>query len=142
MARKNQNNVEMELNENINNGEMEMNEQMNNIMEEVREEVQLDREGRYTFEEAMDAIRSCQMTNENIKELRTFVKTLKLEKAEDGGRKMELLALLRSEGRMSIKQLSEAMGISTKNVSSLLLYLKKEGFRICTDCEGRKFIEE
>ena len=70
------------------------------------------------------------------------MKGLKLERGEEGGRKEELIDLLNREGRLNIKEIGGKMGISAKNVSSLLMYLKKDGVRICTDCEGRKFIEK
>ena len=70
------------------------------------------------------------------------MKGFKLEWGEEGGRKEELIDLLNKEGRLNIKEIGGKMGISAKNVSSLLMYLKKDGVRICTDCEGRKFIEK
>lgn len=94
------------------------------------------------FGDIMGVLRGMELNNEEIKELRAFVKGLKLERGEEGGRKEELIELLNIEGRLSIKDISSRMGISAKNVSSLLMYLKKDGVRICTDCEGRKFIEK
>lgn len=94
------------------------------------------------FGDIMGALRGMKLNNEEIKELRAFVKGLKLERGEEGGRKEELIVLLSNEGRLNIKEIGEKMGISAKNVSSLLMYLKKDGVRICTDCEGRKFIEK
>lgn len=94
------------------------------------------------FGDIMDVLRGMKLNNEEIKELRSFVKGLKLERGEEGGRKEELIDLLNREGRLNIKEIGEKMGISAKNVSSLLMYLKKDGVRICTDCEGRKFIEK
>ena len=70
---------------------------------------------------------------EGLKEL------LRVEKGE--GRKGELREILKSGERMSIKEIGEKMGISDKNVSSLLSYLRKEGMKICTDSDGRKFVE-
>lgn len=94
------------------------------------------------FGDIMDVLRGMKLNNEEIKELRAFVKGLKLERGEEGGRKEELIDLLNKEGRLNIKEIGGKMGISAKNVSSLLMYLKKDGVRICTDCEGRKFIEK
>ena len=94
------------------------------------------------WEDITEKLRGMRWDNEKIKELRAFVKGLKLERGEEGGRKEELIELLNIEGRLSIKDISSRMGISAKNVSSLLMYLKKDGVRICTDCEGRKFIEK
>lgn len=95
-----------------------------------------------SFGDVMAALATLKLSNEEIKALRNFVKSLKLERGEEGGRKEELVELLNSVGRLSIKEISGKMGISAKNVSSLLMYLKKDGVRICTDCEGRKFIEK
>ena len=111
-------------------------------MEEVKEMVKNEMEGvDMNFAGVMDVLKGMKLNNDEIKELRSFVKGLKLERGEEGGRKEELIVLLSNEGRLNIKEISEKMGISAKNVSSLLMYLKKDGVRICTDCEGRKFIE-
>ncbi len=110
-------------------------------MEEVKEEAMEEVKG-MSFGDVMAALAALKLSNEEIKALRNFVKGLKLERGEEGGRKEELVELLSSVGRLSIKEISGKMGISAKNVSSLLMYLKKDGVRICTDCEGRKFIEK
>lgn len=118
-------------------------EKMEGIMEEVKEMVKNEMEGvDMNFAGVMDVLKGIKLNNDEIKELRSFVKGLKLERGEEGGRKEELIVLLSNEGRLSIKEISGKMGISAKNVSSLLMYLKKDGVRICTDCEGRKFIEK
>lgn len=118
-------------------------EKMEGIMEEVKEMVKNEMEGvDMNFAGVMDVLKGMKLNNDEIKELRSFVKGLKLERGEEGGRKEELTVLLSNEGRLSIKEISGKMGISAKNVSSLLMYLKKDGVRICTDCEGRKFIEK
>lgn len=118
-------------------------EKMEGIMEEVKEMVKNEMEGvDMNFAGVMDVLRGLKLNNDEIKELRSFVKGLKLERGEEGGRKEELIDLLNKEGRLNIKEIGGKMGISAKNVSSLLMYLKKDGVRICTDCEGRKFIEK
>lgn len=118
-------------------------EKMEGIMEEVKEMVKNEMEGvDMNFASVMDALKGMKLNNDEIKELRSFVKGLKLERGEEGGRKEELIDLLNREGRLNIKEIGGKMGISAKNVSSLLMYLKKDGVRICTDCEGRKFIEK
>ena len=122
--------------------------EMENVMEVKEMEMEMEMEKRndaaveLTWEDIMEKLRGMRWDNEKIKELRAFVKGLKLERGEEGGRKEELIELLNIEGRLSIKDISSRMGISAKNVSSLLMYLKKDGVRICTDCEGRKFIEK
>ncbi len=116
--------------------------EMENVME-VKEMVKNEMEGvDMNFAGVMDALKGMKLNNDEIKELRSFVKGLKLERGEEGGRKEELIELLNKEGRLNIKEIGGKMGISAKNVSSLLMYLKKDGVRICTDCEGRKFIEK
>jgi len=56
------------------------------------------------------------------------------------GRKSEVLGLIKHHGKITILQISEILGISTKNVSSQLTYLRQEGVNICTDVNGKKFI--
>lgn len=118
--------------------------EMENVMEvkemEKMEEV-MEVKG-MNFGDIMGALNGMKLNNDEIKELRSYVKGLKLERGEEGGRKEELIELLNKEGRLNIKEIGGKMGISAKNVSSLLMYLKKDGVRICTDCEGRKFIEK
>lgn len=116
--------------------------EMENAMEVKEMEKRNDAAVELMWEDIMEKLRGMRWDNEKIKELRVFVKGLKLERGEEGGRKEELIELLNIEGRLSIKDISSRMGISAKNVSSLLMYLKKDGARICTDCEGRKFIEK
>lgn len=55
------------------------------------------------------------------------------------GRKYEVLEVL-AEGSKSILEMSEELGIGSKNVSSQICYLKKEGWGIITDEEGRKMV--
>lgn len=105
--------------------------------EEIFEEVK--KMEKYDFIVVLEKV---EWNNEKIKELRKFVKGLKMERGEEGGRKEELILLLEKWGRLGIKEIGEKMGISSKNVSSLLLYLKKSGVKICTDSEGKKFIEK
>jgi biotin operon repressor len=78
---------------------------------------------------------------EEIRELKKeLMDVLKIEKGE--GRKEEVLNILRSEGKISILEISKKLNISAKNVSSQLCYLKKDGIKIGTSSDGRKFIEE
>lgn len=118
--------------------------EMENVMEvkemEKMEEV-MEVKG-MNFGDIMGVLKGMKLNNDEIKELRSYVKGLKLERGEEGGRKEELIDLLNREGRLNIKEIGGKMGISAKNVSSLLMYLKKDGVRVCTDCEGRKFIEK
>ncbi len=123
--------------------EMVAEEMKENVMEVKEMEKIKEMEGvDINFAGVMDVLKGLKLNNDEIKELRSFVKGLKLERGEEGGRKEELIDLLNKEGRLNIKEIGGKMGISAKNASSLLMYLKKGGVRICTDCEGRKFIEK
>ena len=94
-----------------------------------------------------------QKVNEaEVDELRSMVESLieenetlkkQLESIKNGaGRKQQVLDLLNENGKMSITQIAEALSISTKNVSSQLTYLRSDGYSICTDAKGYKFILE
>ena len=74
-------------------------------------------------------------------ELLTVIEELntKLLSKTGEGRKEEVLAILKREP-MTIYDISEELGISNKNVSSQLCYLKKDGIQIASDPEGRKFL--
>jgi biotin operon repressor len=56
------------------------------------------------------------------------------------GRKTEVLELLKNNDSISITQIAERLNISTKNVSSQLTYLRQDGYNICTNSSGRKFL--
>jgi len=57
------------------------------------------------------------------------------------GRKSEVLAILQ-QGRITVKDLAKKVGISERNISSQMSYLRKDGVKIGTDSLGRKFIEQ
>ena len=59
---------------------------------------------------------------------------------EKKGRKDEVLALLKA-GRVTVAEMAKKIGISERNISSQLSYLRKDGILIGTDSKGRKFIE-
>lgn len=83
------------------------------------------------------------MENDERKE---FLKELSKEirvSFGDEGRKGEVRKLLEeNKDGISIKEIGERLNISNKNVSSLLSYLKKDGLRLGTRSDGRKYIEE
>lgn len=74
-----------------------------------------------------------------IEELEASIQ--KMKESKDKGRKSEVLELLQEKKRITIKEIAEALGITDKNVSSQLSYLRKDGWSIGTDSKGRKFIE-
>lgn len=81
------------------------------------------------------------MEDDEKRELKKeVVELLKVEKGE--GRKEEVLRVLREKGRVKIEEIAKELGISAKNVSSQIVYLKKKGVKVATDSEGKKFIEE
>ena len=57
------------------------------------------------------------------------------------GRKSEVLAILHSAGHISVAAIATRLGISARNVSSQLTYLRRDGHGIATDSLGRKFLE-
>jgi len=57
------------------------------------------------------------------------------------GRKEEVLTILEREPT-EIFDIAEELGISNKNVSSQLCYLKKDGYNIATNSKGQKFLED
>ena len=65
--------------------------------------------------------------------------TIKLE-SKQSGRKSQVLDILKSHSPITIVAISERLGISTKNVSSQLTYLRQDGFNICTNVNGKKFL--
>ena len=68
---------------------------------------------------------------------------VQLEKSKNGeGRKSQVLELLRTNATMSIIEIANEIGISAKNVSSQLTYLRNDGYAIFTDPNGRKLLVE
>jgi len=84
-------------------------------------------------------------------EMMEFVKMMKaenarlLEKVENkkgNGRKEEVLGLIREYGKISIKDMAEKIGITDRNISSQLSYLRKDGLRFGKDSKGRIYEEK
>lgn len=57
------------------------------------------------------------------------------------GRKDQVLAILKKEGHITVESIAKRIGITSRNVSSQLTYLRKDGYSIATDSLGRKFLE-
>ena len=57
------------------------------------------------------------------------------------GRKEEVLQVLLDKGKVTVSDIAKVVGISHRNVSSQLSYLRRDGVNIGTDSKGRKFIE-
>lgn len=73
---------------------------------------------------------------EMVQSLSNEVEVLKVKGKRGSGRKLELLEQL-AKGPAKILDLAGAMKVSSKNVSSLKTYLKKDGWGIINDEEGR-----
>ena len=58
------------------------------------------------------------------------------------GRKDEVLEILNEGGSYGVGELAKMVGISDKNVSSQLSYLRKDGYKIGTRSNGKKYLEE
>lgn len=61
-------------------------------------------------------------------------------KVKPEGRKSQVLEVLKT-GNVTVAAIAERLGITARNVSSQLSYLRKDGYAIATDSLGRKFLE-
>ena len=66
----------------------------------------------------------------------------KVVTVEKPGRKSEVLALLQSHTAISIPQMAKTLGITERNISSQLSYLRKDGHLIGTNSRGWKVLEK
>ena len=66
-----------------------------------------------------------------------------IEKLKGGGdgRKAQVLSIIQREGRVAIKEIADEIGISDRNVSSQLAYLRKDGWNFGKDSKKRIYIE-
>jgi len=55
------------------------------------------------------------------------------------GRKQQVLEILQ-QGPVTIGAIATRLGISSRNVSSQLSYLRTDGYDICTSSTGKKFL--
>ena len=72
-----------------------------------------------------------------------IAQTEEINKVKDaiGGRKLQCLKILQAEEHTTVMAIAAKIGISARNVSSQLTYLRKDGYAIATDSLGRKFLE-
>lgn len=73
-------------------------------------------------------------------ELLVIVKEMEEKKGE--GRKDQVLNIIKREGKVSINDIANEIGISDRNVSSQLAYLRKDGWCFGKDSKKRIYIEE
>lgn len=84
-----------------------------------------------------------------VEELMARVATLEAEKEAltskvmeaKPGRKSEVLEYLQKHGHVRVRDIAITLGISERNVSSQMTYLRKDGHCIATDSRGYKFLE-
>ena len=64
---------------------------------------------------------------------------IRLETSKNG-RKFQVLEILKEGNPISIVKIAEKLGITAKNVSSQLTYLRSDGYEIFTDNHGKKVL--
>ena len=79
---------------------------------------------------------------ELIEHLTQAITMLNERKEQRSNKKFLVLDILKRGTPISILDISNELNISTKNVSSLLCYLRKDGITIHTDGKGCKYIVE
>ena len=77
---------------------------------------------------------------ELIEQLRHTAAEAAKRRRQKSHKKFDALKILQDQGPIAIPDIAEQMEINTKNVSSLLTYLRKDGHQIHTDQEGRKYL--
>ena len=77
---------------------------------------------------------------ELIEQLTTAIALLNERKEQKSNKKYLVLEILKRSSPISILDISNELEISTKNVSSLLCYLRKDGIVIHTNEKGEKYI--
>ena len=83
-----------------------------------------------------ELIRECEDQMQIILDLQ-----MRLEKSNNNsGRKAQVLEILRNNSAISIVKIAEKLGITAKNVSSQLTYLRSDGYKIFTDNYGKKVL--
>ena len=78
--------------------------------------------------------------NDMMDELIEVVKEEWEKVGKKEGRKEEVLKVLERGDKIMISDIAKELGISNKNVSSQLSYLRSDGYDICTDRNGKKFL--
>jgi biotin operon repressor len=73
-------------------------------------------------------------------ELETELAEIKANPVKAEGRKSEVLKYLQDNGHVKVADIAKHLGISDRNVSSQMTYLRKDGHEIATDSRGYKFL--
>lgn len=77
---------------------------------------------------------------ELIEHLTTAIAIINERKEQRSNKKFLVLEILNRNHPISILDISNELNISTKNVSSLLCYLRKDGITIHTNEKGEKYL--
>jgi biotin operon repressor len=85
-----------------------------------------------------ELIELCSEYEEALCYLDTLIGNRKVHKV---GRKEQVMGVLQKDKRVTVGQIGAQLGMTCRNVSSYLCYLRKDGINIGTDSKGRKFIE-
>lgn len=94
----------------------------------------------YTKEELEIKVNELEDTNYKLEEQIVNLQS-QLELIQNKShRKSQVLEILKENGPISILEIAKKLNITTKNVSSQLTYLRSDGYKICTDHNGKKFI--
>ena len=78
-----------------------------------------------------------------IDELAATMKATRRTVSAGSERCQQVLGVLRknAEDGISVADIAEILGMTTKNVSSYMSYLRRQGFEIWT-CNGKKYLKE
>ena len=105
-----------------------MNKKENEVMEEKKDKKSLDE---VKFKEMVDELVESGDVSEKGKEVLIEWFGMRWKKNSKRGRKEEVLEILEeSKEGVSLKEIGEQLGISSENVSSIIMYLRRDGVEI------------
>lgn len=93
--------------------------------------------------ELMEKLVELKANDKIIGVVEEFLKAKERSIGDNSKRMQQVLDVLRAnaEEGISVEAMAELLGLSNKNISSYLTYLRKRGFKIWT-FEGRKYLKE
>lgn len=96
-----------------------------------------------TKKELMEKLVELKANDKVIGVVEEFLKAKERSIGDNSKRMQQVLDVLRAnaEEGISVEAMAELLGLSNKNISSYLTYLRKRGFKIWT-FEGRKYLKE
>ena len=102
------------------------------------------------LKETINQIKDIESKEEREEKIRSFKKEELIELLNEAiggtrkfkeGRKEQVAKMLMTGDSYSVEEMAAALGISTKNISSQLTYLRKDGYEIGTRSNGKKYLE-